>query len=125
MASIIIVSGMRKGDFCRLNQRTIEIGRDESLAMQILDNKVSRRHVRIHFNANNFSYSAIDIGSKNGILVNSVKIDKEIVLEDNDYISIGNTVLMFTAKDFFDRNSVLEHVKKLGEVNRPTKTTDT
>ncbi len=120
MASIIVATGPRQGVFYRLGQRTNVIGRDESLPIQILDTKVSRRHIKIRFNKNNWSYSAADLSSKNGVLINGVKIDKETKLTDGDYITIGNTRLMFTQKDFFDRESVLAHIKKVGERERPT-----
>jgi pSer/pThr/pTyr-binding forkhead associated (FHA) protein len=120
MASIIVTSGTKKGDFYRLGQRTNVIGRDEELPIQLVDNRISRRHMRIRFNANNWSYSAVDMGSKNGVLINGVKIDKETVLTDGDYINIGDTSLMFTLKDFYDRENALAHIKKVGEQNRPT-----
>jgi pSer/pThr/pTyr-binding forkhead associated (FHA) protein len=120
--SIIVISGARKGDFYRLGQRTNVIGRDEALPIQILDDHVSRKHMQIYFNRYNWSYSAADIGSKNGVLINGAKIHKETVLTDGDYITIGDTSLMFTLKDFFDRESALAHVKKVGERKRLTKT---
>lgn len=77
--------------------------------------------MRIRFNQNSGSYSAVDIGSKNGVLINGVKIDKETVLTDGDCITIGNTSLMFTLKDFFDRRSAQAHAKKFGQREYPTK----
>ncbi|MHC4686786.1 MAG: FHA domain-containing protein [Planctomycetota bacterium] len=124
MASIIVISGTRKGDFYRLGQRTNVIGRDEALPIQVLDDRVSRKHMQIHFNQRNWSYSAADIDSRNGVLINGAKINKETLLADGDYITIGDTSLMFTLKDFFDRESALAHVKKVGERARPTKQID-
>jgi pSer/pThr/pTyr-binding forkhead associated (FHA) protein len=120
VSSIIIISGRQEGDFYRLGQKTSVIGRDEALPIQIIDNHISRKHLRIHFNQNNGSYSALDIGSKNGVLINDVKIDKETVLTDGDYITIGNTRLMFTLKDFFDRRSAQAHAKQAGQREYPT-----
>jgi pSer/pThr/pTyr-binding forkhead associated (FHA) protein len=122
MPSIIVISGSRKGDFYRLGERTNVIGRDEALPVQILDNRVSRKHMQIRFDRNRWSYSAADIGSRNGVLINGVRIDKETVLTDGDYITIGNTTLVFTLKDFFDRESALVHIRKVGERDHPTKT---
>jgi pSer/pThr/pTyr-binding forkhead associated (FHA) protein len=122
VASIIIISGARKGDFYRLGQRTNVIGRDESVPIQVLGDHISRRHMQIHFDQDSWSYSAVDMGSKNGVLINDVKIDKETVLTDADYITIGDISLMFTLKDFFDRESALAHVREVGEQNRPTQT---
>jgi pSer/pThr/pTyr-binding forkhead associated (FHA) protein len=122
MASIIVISGTQKGDFYRLGQQANVIGRDESLPIQILDDHVSRRHLQILFDHRSWSYSAVDIGSANGVLINGARIDKETVLADGDCITIGDTSLVFTLKDFFDRESALAHVKKTGEWDRITKT---
>jgi pSer/pThr/pTyr-binding forkhead associated (FHA) protein len=121
VASIIVISGSRKGDFYRLGERTNVIGRDEALPIQIVDNRVSRKHAEIRFDRHNWSYSAADMDSKNGVLINGVRINKETLLTDGDCITIGNTALMFTLKDFFDRKSALAHVKRLGEREHPTK----
>jgi len=56
------------------------------------------------------------------VLINGAKINKETVLTDGDYITIGSTNLIFTLKDFFDSESALAHIKKTGEQQRPTKT---
>jgi len=77
--------------------------------------------MEVRFDRLNWSYSAADLDSRNGVLINGAKIYKETKLTDGDYITIGSTRLMFTLKDFFDRESALAHVKKVGERNRPTK----
>ncbi|MHC4346338.1 MAG: FHA domain-containing protein [Planctomycetota bacterium] len=122
MPSIIIMSGTRRGVFYRLGQTTNVVGRDESLPIQILDDRVSRRHMVIRFDELSWSYSAADLGSSNGVLINGIRINKETVLTDGDCITIGDTSLMFTVKDFFDRESTLAHIKKFGEWERLTKT---
>ena len=38
-----------------------------------------------------------------------------------DQIRIGETTLLFTDKDFDKRQSALEHYKKVGERQRPTR----
>jgi len=101
VSSIIIISGRQEGDFYRLGQKTNVIGRDETLPIQIIDNHISRRHMQIRFNRNNGSYSALDMGSKNGVLINDVKIDKETVLADGYYIIIGQHASYVYNKRFF------------------------
>ena len=125
MASVIIISDKQKGDFFRLGERTNVIGRDESLPIQILDNTVSRRHLCIRFDKRTWTYCASDMTSKNGVKINELKIDKDTVLKNGDIISIGNTELLFTVKDFFDRRSSLDHINKLGEHLHPTKEINT
>jgi pSer/pThr/pTyr-binding forkhead associated (FHA) protein len=120
MACIIVATGNQKGDYYPLGHRTNVIGRDEALPIQILDEHVSRKHLQIRFDKDNHRYYAVDMKSKFGVLINGIKIDKETVLNDGDYITIGDTSLLFTLKDFEDRESALSHFKKVGERNRPT-----
>jgi hypothetical protein len=49
-----------------------------------------------------------------------MKINNETVLKNEDCITIGKTSLLFTMKDFTDRESALSHFKKIGERIRPT-----
>ncbi len=120
MASIIIMSGSKKGDYYPLGHRTNVIGRDEALLIQILDEHVSRKHLQIHYDKDKGQYSALDMKSKHGVFINSGKIHTETALADGDQIYIGQTDLLFTEKDFADRESALSHFKKVGERFRPT-----
>lgn len=120
MASIFIMTGPRKGDYYPLGQRASVIGRDEALLIQILDEHVSRKHMQIHFDPNEKRYHTFDMKSKHGVFVNGNKISGETTLKDGDQILIGQTTLLFTEKDFEDRESAMSHFKKTGERNRPT-----
>jgi pSer/pThr/pTyr-binding forkhead associated (FHA) protein len=122
MACLVVTTGPRKGDFYRLGQRTNVVGRDENLPIQITDKHVSRKHMELRFDKDHWRYSVLDMDSKHGVLVNGAKIDKEIVLNDNDCITIGGTTLLFTIRDFFDRKDALDHTKKIGQSIRPTAT---
>ncbi|MHC4309941.1 MAG: FHA domain-containing protein [Planctomycetota bacterium] len=120
MASIIIMSGSKKGDYYPLGQRTNVIGRDEALLIQILDEHVSRKHLQIRFDKDKGQYFAFDMKSKHGVFINGRKIEAETALSDSDQIYIGQTDLLFTEKDFADCESALSHFKKVGERFRPT-----
>jgi pSer/pThr/pTyr-binding forkhead associated (FHA) protein len=120
MASLIVISGERTGEFLPLGQRISVIGRAESLPLQILDDMVSRRHFRIRFDKGTGKYYAEDMGSKHGTFINMHKIMVETVLVENDEILIGQTKILFTEKDFDTRESALMHWKKVGEKSRPT-----
>ena len=115
MPSIIVVSGPQKGYYYPLGRRTNVIGRDEALPIQILDELVSRKHMQIRFDKDNNKYSAIDMKSKHGVFINGQKINSETILTDGDHITIGNTHLLFTTKDFEDRESALSYYKRIGE----------
>jgi len=120
MASIIVTSGDRKGDYYPLGHRTNVIGRVEALPIQILDDLVSRKHLQIRYDKDNDRYYALDMKSKHGVFINNRRIAEETALADGDEILIGQTTLLFTEKDFDDRESALSHYKKVGERARPT-----
>ena len=120
MASIIVVVGKQEGDFWPLGRRTTVIGRDEALLVQILDDLVSRKHLKIRWDENTNKYHASDMQSRNGIFINNEKITGEQILVDGDVISIGGTALLFVKEDFDNRESALAHYKKAGERIRMT-----
>jgi len=120
MASIIVISGSQEGNFYPLGQRTNVIGRAESVPIQILDDKVSRKHLQIRFDKEKQCYYAVDMKSRHGVFINNNRINEEMALVDSDQILIGQTYLMFTEQDFDDSESALSHFKKVGEKVRPT-----
>lgn len=120
MASIIITSGEQKGEYLPLGRRTNVIGRAEALPMQILDDMVSRKHLRIRYDEKTGEHVAEDMDSKHGVFINNRKLTAITVLKEGDQIRIGQTTLMFSEKDFEDRESALDHYKKAGERQRPT-----
>jgi pSer/pThr/pTyr-binding forkhead associated (FHA) protein len=120
MASIIVTSGDQKGQYLPLGRRTNVIGRAESLPMQILDDMVSRKHLRIRYIQETNEHRAEDMESKHGVFINNRRMVVPTILQEGDKILIGQTNLMFTEKDFDDRTSALEHYKKVGERQRPT-----
>jgi len=120
MASIIVTSGEHKGEYLPLGRRTNVIGRAEALPMQILDDMVSRKHLRIRYNESTNEHYAEDMNSKHGVLINNRKITEQSALKEGDQIRLGQTTLLFTKEDFNDRESALSHFKKVGERQRPT-----
>ena len=121
MASIIVASEDNEGEFLPLGRRTSVIGRDEALSLQILDDMVSRKHLRIYFDKTSNKYYAEDMKSKHGVFINRGIITEDTILADGDEILIGNTTLLFTDEDFDDRESALSHYKKRGERMRRTR----
>ena len=120
MASIIVMNGPNEGDYYPLGHRTNVIGRDEALPIQILDDRVSRKHMKICYDKDKDEHYAVDMDSKHGVLINGMKISDETVLKNEDCITIGKTSLLFVRQDFTDRESALSHFKKIGERIRPT-----
>ncbi len=118
MASIIVVSGKSRGNYLPLRREPSIIGRDENCTMQVLDDLVSRRHLEIRYNEADKSYTAVDLNSANGVLINGLQLDEPRSLKDNDSIVLGESKMLFTTEDFLDREAALnlfhrgEHGKK-------------
>ncbi len=121
MASVIITSGDSKGEFLPLGRRTNVIGRTESLSLQVLDDMVSRKHLRIEFNEGTGKYYAEDLESRHGVFINKHKISEATVLSEGDEILLAQTTLLFTDKDFDTQESALMHYNKRGEKARVTR----
>ncbi|MDR1813337.1 MAG: FHA domain-containing protein [Tannerella sp.] len=71
--------------------KIITIGRDTDNDIQVSDSKASRHHVQIISNGGEFRI--VDLNSSNGTFVNNFKINHETVLQANDIVRVGNTVL--------------------------------
>jgi len=120
MASLVISRGANEGNYYPLGKRTTVIGRDESLMVQVLDEKVSRKHCQVRFDEGSNSYKLFDMKSANGTAINGRAVTDEITLVDGDRIDIGDTHLLFSTEDFDDRDSAMEHFRKVGERHRST-----
>jgi pSer/pThr/pTyr-binding forkhead associated (FHA) protein len=114
MATIVVTSGKQEGEYLPLGRRTSVIGRAENLPLQILDDMVSRKHLRIHFRESEGRYYAKDMDSRYGVFINNLRITSGTALSEGDQIQIGQTTLLFTENDFDDRESALMHYKKVG-----------
>jgi adenylate cyclase len=73
---------------------TWKIGRDQSCAVVLQDEVVSRRHAMVQFTEND-EYYLIDLGSRNGTFLNEARVSTPCVLADGDQISIGAFQLEF------------------------------
>lgn len=118
MPSLLVVAGPNQGDYYPLGARTIVIGRDEGCAVQITDDRVSRKHVQIRREA--AGYLALDMKSANGTKVNGRVVQGDVALTDQDEIEIGASKLVYAQEDFPDRESAFNHWKQRGQRNRPT-----
>ena len=120
MASIIQTNTEDQGSYLPLGKRTNVIGRSEALPMQILDDQISRKHLKIRFEESTGRHLASDMNSHNGVFVNDRKIEDEIELKEGDVLRIGSAELFYTDKDFDDAQNALNHYKKFGERAKPT-----
>lgn len=115
MPSLTVVTGPNEGDYYPLGQRTMVIGRDEGCPIQIVDELVSRKHVQVRRGNAAGEYVAVDMKSANGMFVNGRRIDTELTLQDGDLIELGKSKVMFSVKDFDNRESAMAHYKQRGQ----------
>lgn len=73
--------------------KTLTIGRDKENALVLPDMSASRKHAEVFSSADGFSMR--DLGSSNGVKINSTRIDNPYRLAHGDRILIGGTILYF------------------------------
>jgi len=120
MASLIITTGRKAGKYYPLGRRTNVVGRDEGVLIQIIDGFVSRKHLQVRYNEETELYYAADMKSRHGTFVNGNRIYEEVPLSEGDLIDVGGVTLMFTRKDFEDREGALAHYREAGQRIRGT-----
>jgi pSer/pThr/pTyr-binding forkhead associated (FHA) protein len=120
MASLIITSGPDAGKYYPLGIRTNVVGRDEGLLIQLLDQHVSRKHMQIRYNKETDLYYVSDMKSRHGTFVNGNRIHDDTPLCEKDTIDVGGITLLFTRKDFDDREGALAFYRQTGERARGT-----
>lgn len=91
-AYLEITGSEEKDGIFELGETEVVIGRSTECDIQLGVQNVSRKHARILFQ--NEEYLIEDLGSKNGVFVNGIKVAK-CVLRSNDQIEIGGVKLVF------------------------------
>jgi pSer/pThr/pTyr-binding forkhead associated (FHA) protein len=91
MAKVYIVEGPMKGQSLQLDGELFFVGRSSSNDIQINDDTVSRRHLKIFRLMS--SYFVEDLKSKNGTFINGKAVNpgQSMQVDDNDLISMGRT----------------------------------
>jgi nitrite reductase (NADH) large subunit len=75
--------------------RALEVGR-EGEGLQLADERVSRRHLRLV--PSPIALSLVDLGSRNGTLVNGSAVTGRVTLEPGDVVRLGNTEILFVGR---------------------------
>lgn len=104
MSILVIREGYNSGATFRLGKRSLTIGRDAGNLIQLIDDKVSRRHVMLAWDGD--GYLLTDLQSHNGVYVNGTKIKKK-KLADRDKLLVGSTVLELVPEQGIDRDETL------------------
>jgi signal transduction histidine kinase len=109
---LIVTRGVDEGKQFDLSGATVTVGRHSSNAVALHDTQVSRRHLELRAEPSG-GYWLVDLGSGNGTLLNGHAI-QEAPLRSGDTITIGQSVLMYTATRADSSNELTERVKLLG-----------
>ncbi|MGL6076155.1 MAG: diguanylate cyclase [Fimbriiglobus sp.] len=89
----IYPSGPNMGKRYALGQNTWVLGRGEGSDIRLDENSVSRRHAQIDPSIQ--GYVVKDLESTNGTYVNDIAVGREQVLQDGDYLRVGNCIYRF------------------------------
>ncbi|MBK8011483.1 MAG: FHA domain-containing protein [Deltaproteobacteria bacterium] len=95
LPSLRVMNGGSEGLRYELKDQQAEvvIGRSPECDLAIDDQNMSRRHCLIKRSWHGFT--AQDLGSKNGVLVNDVRIDGAKMLKDGDELQMGGVRIVF------------------------------
>ena len=91
----IYPTGANMGQRYALGDVPVIVGRGEDCDIRILDHSVSRKHARIVQMPE--GVFASDLVSTNGTFVNDRQIEGTLLLNDGDYLRIGNCIYRFLA----------------------------
>lgn len=82
---------------CRypLSERSLMLGRGEDCDIRLQDHSVSRRHARIEPTTE--GYFVHDQQSTNGTFVNDRQLESAWLLQDGDYLRVGNCIYRYLA----------------------------
>jgi diguanylate cyclase (GGDEF)-like protein len=87
----------RRGSRLALGPDPVRLGRDSDNEIVLDDDTVSRRHARIEKREG--GWVVMDVGSRNGTLVNDREISGTESLRSGDRLQIGSTVFKYLAGD--------------------------
>ena len=115
----------------KFDERELTIGEDSTSFGRTTDNTVSfpdntnisRNHAEIAFKDGKFCLT--DFGSSNGTTVNGQKIEGETVLNNGDFITLGNSIIVeFVVDDDTPENADDSSETAEAESNNEAKTAD-
>ncbi|MBX9579324.1 MAG: GGDEF domain-containing protein [Gemmataceae bacterium] len=89
----IYPTGPAMGHRYALGDRHLLVGRGDDCDLRIPDHSVSRRHAKIEPSPQ--GYAVADLGSTNGTFVNDQPLDGPQVLQDGDYLRVGNCIYRY------------------------------
>lgn len=95
MARLVVVEGKGIGTQAELGAEACVVGRLASCGLQLDEPQSSRKHFQLEPRAG--GWVVVDLGSKNGTLLNDDKVDGQAPLRDGDRLRVVDTVVAFHA----------------------------
>lgn len=96
-AILVTLSSDCFGSVIPINRKRVFIGRDPDCDGVLLDNLVSKNHIKIEYDNND--YSIEDLNSTNGTELNGRILKKSKHLNSSDRIKVGKTILIFLIEE--------------------------
>ena len=90
-----------------VSEAGVGIGRDAANALQLSSPEVSKQHAFLHRTP--AGWRVMDLESKNGVLVNDLKV-QDTILKSGDRLSIGPYTLVFELSDGGEPFKPLRHL---------------
>jgi len=100
------VSGLVKGRRFPLNEQGLRFGRDPQNEIPVDDHGVSRQHAR--FILHNGAAWVQDVGSRNGVFVNEMRVQAQRQLNVGDKVKIGEHILELRMEDVFENEAAAD-----------------
>ena len=92
-----VVKGPRAGEVLTVDTAYAILGRGEDADLRIEDPSLSRIHAR--FAREGETLTVTDLDSRNGTLIDGIRIEGTHVLTSGDLLTLGNVVLRFAVQD--------------------------
>lgn len=100
LSAIYVMSGKQTGQRFLLEEPEHLVGRDDTSSICIDDDQISRRHAKLVLGSGRVAVH--DLGSAAGTFVNEQRVVEPRVLEHNDRLQCGGTILKFVAAGTVD-----------------------
>lgn len=116
MATLVITEGPVHGQQFALEKHPLlMIGRSEECTFQVLDSRVSRRHLQLRLNEETGRHQAINYSKSGETYVNGEAISEPTDLSDGAQIRIGDTTMIYSEADRADAQIAREAWFKKGQ----------
>ena len=87
-----LVSASRRAHRLKIDKPNYVFGRDETCDLVLQDALVSRRHAELRWLADHKCWALSDLGSRNGVFVNGVRITETTRVDDGTQLQVGGQV---------------------------------